>query len=92
MLKWNSPAGFDADRMEYEVTWKQSGLFGGQGTVETDDTEYKYSASGNLGLVPLTAQFTVRVKMKSGDWVGDTRAASATSVGLSILSVYMDCN
>lgn len=91
VLEWEPPAGFDEDLMDYEVTWNQSGLLGGQGTETTSDSKYTYTAA-SLGLVKLTARFTVKAKMKTGDWEGETQAASATSVGLLILSVYMKCN
>lgn len=90
VLEWDPPAGIDKDLVTYEVDWRQTGLLGGSGTEYRDTTSYTYTAS-SLSLITLSTQFEVRAKLKSGEWIGPDSSTSAVSVGLVVLSVYMDC-
>lgn len=89
-LEWDSPSGLDSDLVEYEVTWRQSGLLGGRGTSTVDSPEHIYTAD-RLGLLTLTVNFTVKAKSKNGSWTGPTQSASATSVSLLGLGLILSC-
>lgn len=90
-LKWDSPGGVESDLVEYEVTWKQSGLLGGSGAITVNSPEHIYTAE-RLGLLTLTVNFTVRAKSKYGSWIGPTQTASAKSVSLLGLGLILSCN
>lgn len=90
-LDWDAPQGAEEDLLEYVVTWKQSGLLGGSGTVRTDSPTYRYTAE-RLSLLTLTVQFTVTAESKNGSWTGPTQNASATSVSLLGLGLILSCN
>lgn len=90
-LEWDSPSGVESDLVEYEVTWKQSGLLGGSGAITVDSPEYIYTAE-RLGLLTLTVNFTVTAKSTIGSWTGPAQTASATSVSLLGLGLILSCN
>ena len=90
-LEWDPPEGVDGDLISYEIYWRQTGLLGGSRTDISDTPSYVYTAS-SLSLVTLNTQFEVKAKLRTGSWVGPVGNASATSVGLILVSVYMNCN
>lgn len=89
-LTWQPPAGLEDVPLEYTVSWQHSGILGTSGSATTTRLDYTYTAP-RLQLLTLNVNFTVTARPIGSTWVGDPSSTSASSVGLLIINVYMDC-
>ncbi|WP_152348663.1 hypothetical protein [Brevibacterium sp. CFH 10365] len=90
-LDWNAPHGVDSSQVEYEVSWKESGLLTGEDSFTTQTPEFVYRADRLSLLQALNVEFTIQPRLKSGIWTGEVTSKKASSLGLLGISLLLSC-
>lgn len=90
-ITWERPLGLEDVPLEYVIHWQENGLPSRDEIVETEKTEYTYSAATGVTVLTTSVDLDVYARVKQSEWEGESSRVDVSNLGLLGISVLMRC-